>query len=227
MNIWRVGLEKYDQILYMPLTSGLSGAYNTACVLAQEEEFQGKVFVVDHGRIATPLRRTILDALEMIQMGGTAEQIQEMIEDQRDKMSIYIGVESLEYLKKGGRITPAAAAVGTILHIKPILKVDTGLIDSFKKTRGMKKARKEMLEVLEHDMKTVFKEYYENGQIHLLMASSADEETTQSWLEEIQEYFPGVEVMGDHLSLGISCHTGPGTLGVGISCVPDFKKYIR
>lgn len=227
MNIWREGLEKYDQILYMPLTSGLSGAYNTACVLAQEEEFQGKIFVVDHGRIATPLRRTILDALEMIRMGGTAEQIQEMIEDQRDKMSIYIGVESLEYLKKGGRITPAAAAVGTILHIKPILKVDTGLIDSFKKTRGMKKARKEMLEVLEHDMKTVFKEYYENGQIHLLMASSADEETTQSWLEEIQEYFPGVEVMGDHLSLGISCHTGPGTLGVGISCVPDFKKYIR
>lgn len=227
MNIWRKGLKEYDQILYMPLTSGLSGAYNTACVLAQEDEFYGKVFVVDHGRIATPLRRTILDALEMIRAGGTAEQIQEMIENQRDKMSIYIGVESLEYLKKGGRITPAAAAFGTILHIKPILKVDTGLIDSFKKTRGMKKARKEMLAAIEHDMKTVFREYYENGQIHLLMASSADEETTQSWLEEIQEYFPDMEVMGDHLSLGISCHTGPGTLGVGISCVPDFEKYIR
>lgn len=226
MSIWRRGLEKYDQILYMPLTSGLSGAYNTACMLAREGEFKEKVYVVDHGRIATPLRRTIMDALEMIQAGGTAEQIRAMIEDQRDRMSIYIGVESLEYLKKGGRITPAAAAVGTILHIKPILKVDTGLIDSFKKTRGMKKARKEMLQALEHDMKTTFKENYESGTIHLLMASSADKETTTSWLKEIQEYFPGMEVMGDHLSMGISCHTGPGTLGVGISCAPEFEKYM-
>lgn len=221
MNIWREALQRFDQILYMPLTSGLSGAYNTACVLANEDEFAGKVLVVDHGRIATPLRRTIVDALEMIEDGLSGEQIKEIVEKQRDKMSIYIAVETLEYLKRGGRITGAAAAIGTVLHIKPILRVTTGLIDSFKKTRGMKKARKEMLEAIANDMQTVFREEYEKGQIHLLMASSADEATTQGWLEEIQAYFPDMEVMSDNLSMGISCHTGPGGLGVGISCVPQ------
>lgn len=227
MNIWREGLKKYDQILYMPLTSGLSGAYNTACILSGEEEFDGKVYVVDHGRIATPLKRTILDAVEMIHAGGSAEQVKEMVEDQRNQMSIYIGVPSLEYLKKGGRVTPAAAAVGSILHINPILKVDTGLIDSFKKTRGMKKARREMLAAIEYDMKNTFRTAYEKGQIHLLMASSADEVTTKEWLEEIQSHFPEMKVMGDDLSMGISCHTGPGTLGVGISIAPDYKKYME
>lgn len=221
MNIWREALQRFDQILYMPLTSGLSGAYNTACVLASEDEFAGKVLVVDHGRISTPLRRTIMDALEMIGDGLSGEQIKEIVEKQRDKMSIYIAVETLEYLKRGGRITGAAAAIGTVLHIKPILRVTTGLIDSFKKTRGMKKARKEMLEAIANDMQTVFHEEYEKGQIHLLMASSADETTTQGWLEEIQAYFPDMEVMSDNLSMGISCHTGPGGLGVGISCVPQ------
>lgn len=221
MNIWREALQQFDQILYMPLTSGLSGAYNTACVLAREDEFSGKVLVVDHGRISTPLRRTIMDALEMIEDGLSGEQIKKIVEKQRDKMSIYIAVETLEYLKRGGRITGTAAAIGTVLHIKPILRVTTGLIDSFKKTRGMKKARKEMLEAIANDMQTVFREEYENGQIHLLMASSADEATTQGWLEEIQAYFPDMEVMSDNLSMGISCHTGPGGLGVGISCVPQ------
>lgn len=220
MNIWREALKKFDQILYMPLTSGLSGAYNTARMLAENEEFEGKVFVVDHGRISTPLRRTIMDTLELIEEGHSAERMKEIIEDQRDKMAIYIAVESLEYLKKGGRVTAATAAIGTVLHIKPILKLDTGLLEAFKKTRGMKKARRDMLEAIKHDLETTFREYYENGQIHLLMASSADEETTQGWLEEIQEFFPGMEVLSDNLSLGISCHTGPGALGVGISCVP-------
>lgn len=220
MNIWREALKKFDQILYMPLTSGLSGAYNTARMLAEDEEFEGKVFVVDHGRISTPLRRTIMDTLELIEEGHSAERMKEIIEDQRDKMAIYIAVESLEYLKKGGRVTAATAAIGTVLHIKPILKLDTGLLEAFKKTRGMKKARRDMLEAIKHDLETTFREYYENGQIHLLMASSADEETTQGWLEEIQEFFPGMEVLSDNLSLGISCHTGPGALGVGISCVP-------
>lgn len=220
MNIWREALKKFDQILYMPLTSGLSGAYNTARMLAEDEEFEGKVFVVDHGRISTPLRRTIMDTLELIEEGHSAERMKEIIEDQRDKMAIYIAVESLEYLKKGGRVTVATAAIGTVLHIKPILKLDTGLLEAFKKTRGMKKARRDMLEAIKHDLETTFREYYENGQIHLLMASSADEETTQGWLGEIQEFFPGMEVLSDNLSLGISCHTGPGALGVGISCVP-------
>lgn len=221
IKIWKDALTKFDQILYMPLSSGLSGSCNTARMLAQEKSFEGRVFVVDHGRIATPLRRTILDALELIQAGYSAERIKEILEEQREKMAIYVAVETLEYLKKGGRITAATAAIGTVLNIKPILKLDTGLLESFKKTRGMKKAKKDMLKAMKHEFETTFRDYYEKGEIHLLAASSADEETTQEWIEEIEAYFPGMKVLCDNLTLGVCCHTGPGALGIGCSCVPE------
>lgn len=220
LNIWRKGLNRFEQIIYMPLSSGLSGACNTARMLADEGEFKGKVFVVDHGRIATPLRRTIMDGLELIEAGLPAERIKEILEAQRDRMAIYIAVETLEYLKKGGRITAATAAIGTVLSIKPILKVHTGLLETYKKSRGMKKARKEMLEAIRQDLETTFREEYEKGEIHLMIASSADEVTTLGWIEEIQAFFPGMEILGDDLPLGICGHTGPGALGIGISCVP-------
>lgn len=220
MNIWRESLQKFDEILYMPLSSGLSGSCNTAKMLAEEDEFAGKVFVVDNGRISTPMHRSILDALELIEEGYSAAQIQEILEAARDKMSIYIAVETLEFLKKGGRITPATAAIGTLLNIKPILKLDVGVLETYKKTRGMKKARKDMLEAMQHDFQTTFREYYDKNEVYLLAASSADEATTQEWIEEIQAFFPDMEVLCDRLSLGISCHTGEGALGIGCSCRP-------
>lgn len=224
VEIWRESLQEFEKILYMPLSSGLSGSCNTAKMLAQEEEFVGKVFVVDNGRISTPMHRSILDSLELIEEGYSAEKIWEMLEASRDKMSIYIAVETLEYLKKGGRITPATAALGTILNIKPILKLDVGVLDNYKKCRGMKKARREMLEAMKQDFQTRFREYYDKGEIYLMAASSADEETTRGWIEEIQEFFPGMEVLCDDLSMGISCHTGEGALGIGCSCKPDRKR---
>ncbi len=220
MEIWREGLLQFEQILYMPLSSGLSGACNTAKMLAAEEEFAGKVFVVDNGRISTPMHRSILDALELIAEGYSAEKIKNILEAAKDKMSIYIAVETLDFLKQGGRITPATAAIATVLNIKPILKFDVGVLETYKKSRGMKKARREMLEAMKRDFETTFREYYDKNEIYLLAASSADAQTTKEWLNEIHAFFPNMEVLCDDLSLGISCHTGEGALGIGCSCKP-------
>ncbi len=220
MECWRKGLKDYEQLLYMPLSSGLSGSCNTAKMLAREDEFKGKVFVVDNGRIATPLRRSIMDALELIEEGYDAESIQKILEASKNDMAIYIAVETLEYLKRGGRVTPATAALGTVLNIKPILQLDVGVLDSYAKCRGMKKARKLMIEAMQKEFDTTFKEAIEKGELYLLAASSADEETTKGWIAEIKEHFPNMEVMCDNLSLGISCHTGEGALGIGCSCKP-------
>lgn len=220
MEIWRESLQQFEQILYMPLSSGLSGACNTAKMLAEDEEFAGKVFVVDIGRISTPMHRSILDALELIEEGYSTENIKEILEAAKDKMSIYIAVETLEFLKKGGRITPATAAIATVLNIKPILKLDVGVLETYKKSRGMKKARREMLEAMKQDFETTFREYYDKKEIYLMAASSADEQTTKEWLDEIRAFFPDMEVLCDDLSLGISCHTGEGALGIGCSCKP-------
>lgn len=220
MKIWREGLEEYEQILYIPLSSGLSGSCDTARMLAGEEEFEGKVFVVDNGRVSTPLHRSILDALELIKEGFLAEQIRDILEAARDKMVIYIAVETLEFLKKGGRITASTAALGTLLNIKPVLKFDVGILETHKKCRGMKKARKEMLEAMKNDLQTTFKEYYDKNEVYLLAASSADKQTTQEWVQEIKDYFPGMDVLCDDLSMGLSCHIGENGLGIGCSCRP-------
>lgn len=220
MEAWREALSEYEKVLYMPLSSGLSGSCNTARMLAMEEEFEGKVFVVDNGRIATPMHRSILDALELIDEGFSAQEVQAILEEAGSKMSIYIAVETLEHLKKGGRITPATAAIGTVLNIKPILKLNTGVLETYQKSRGMKKARQEMLAAMKYDFDVTFKEYADNNEIYLMAASSADEVTTQEWVDEIKAYFPGMEVLCDDLSLGISCHTGEGALGIGCSCRP-------
>ena len=220
MEFWREGLKEYEKILYIPMSSGLSGSCNTAKMLAEESEFEGKIYVVDNGRVSTPLHRSILDALELIEEGHGAEEIKEILEEARDKMVIYLGVETLEYLKKGGRITPATAAIGTLLNIKPVLKFDVGSLETYRKCRGMKKARREMLEAMKRDFETTFRDYYQNGEVYLLAASSADAATTQGWIEEIQEFFPGMEIQCDVLSLGLSCHAGEGALGIGCSCRP-------
>ncbi len=220
MKLWNEVLKEYESILYMPISSSLSGSCDTAKMLAAEPEFSGKVFVVDHGRVATPLRRTILDVMELVNEGYDAAEIREIIEGERDKVSIYIAVETLEYLKKGGRISPATAAIGTLLNIKPVLQLDVGVLESFCKCRGMKKARKDMLAAIKKDMETKYGEYYNKGEVYLLAASSAEEAVTKEWVEEIRAYFPGMDVLCDDLSLGICCHTGKGALGVGCSCKP-------
>lgn len=224
MELWREALREYEKLLYIPMSSGLSGSCNTAKMLAEEDEFAGRVFVIDNGRVSTPLYRSILDAMELVEEGYSAEEVKELLEEAKAEMVIYLGVETLEYLKKGGRITPATAALGTLLNIKPVLKFDVGVLETYRKCRGMKKARREMLEAVKNDFETTFNKQYENGEVYLLAASSADEETTKEWIEEIQEFFPGMEILSDKLSLGLSCHTGEGALGIGCSCRPIRKN---
>lgn len=220
MEFWRECLKSCDELVYLPMSSGLSGSCGTAMMLAQDEEFEGKVFVVDNGRISTPLVRAVMDAQEMVAEGLAAEKIKEVLEAEKEKMSIYIAVETLEFLQKGGRISAATAAVGTVLNIKPILKLGVGLLETYKKSRGMKKAKKEMLEAIQEDLDVTFKEYHDRGEAYLLVATGADEETTNAWIEEVKAAFPGMDVLASNLSLGICCHTGEGALGVGISCRP-------
>ena len=224
MEIWDKALEEYEEILYMPLSSGLSGACGVAAAMAMDEPYEGRVFVVDNGRTSTPLHRSVLDALELIEQGYSAAQIKQILEDNKDRMIIYIGVETLEYLKKGGRVTPAAAMIGNVLNIKPILKLSTGKLDSFKKCRGFAKARKIMIDAIREDLETRFKEEYDRGEVYMMAATSASEEETKQWVQEIEEAFPGMAVMCDNLSLGVCCHTGPGALGIGISCKPLVEK---
>ena len=223
VKLWRDGLKEYESLIYIPMSSGLSGSCHTARMLAAEEEFEGKVFVVDNGRIATPLHRSILDAMELMEEGYSAAEIKDILENDKENMTIYIAVETLEFLKKGGRITATTAAVGALLNIKPVLRLGVGVLDTYKKCRGMRKAKNEMLATMKQEMETTYKESIEKGEFYLMAASSADEETTREWVEEIKAHFPGFEVMCDNLSMGISCHTGDGALGIGCSCKPKRK----
>lgn len=222
-DAWDRALKECEKILYMPLSSGLSGSYETAAALARDEEYEGRVLVVDHGQIATPLHQMILDTLALIEKGYSAESIKAILERGKDRMMIYIGVETLEYLKRGGRVTPAAAAIGSVLNIKPVLKLETGKLDSYKKCRGFSKAKKTMIEAMKNELEMRFADAVKDGQVHILAASSASEEETAAWVAEIEAAFPGMKVFCDPLSLGVSCHTGTGALGIGCSVAPDYK----
>ena len=220
LALWDELLTRYETLLYMPISSGLSGSCQTAMGLAEEEPYAGRVFVVDNGRIATPLHRSILDALELIDQGCTAAQCKEALEAGRDDVTIYIAVQTLEYLKKGGRISATTAAVGTLLNIKPILTLATGKLESYKKARGMVKAREIMLESIRSDLAIRFADAQARGDVHLLAAGSASPEETAKWIAQIEAAFPGMPVLYDDLSMGVSCHTGEGALGVGLSVRP-------
>ena len=226
MGLWDQALEEYEQVLYMPLSSGLSGSFATAMAMAQDEKYAGRVFVVDHGQVASPLHQLILDTIELIKNGYTAEQIKKLLESGKERMMIYIGVQTLEYLKKGGRITPAAAALGAVFNIKPVLRLQTGKLDSFKKCHGFLKARKTMIEAMQREVYERFADAAEAGKIHILAASSASPEESAEWVKEIEEAFPGMSVLSDPLSLGVSCHVGPGALGIGCAVVPDYKAEV-
>lgn len=220
-DVWDKLLKEYETIIYIPISSGLSGGCATAMLLAQEEPYKGKVFVVDNGRASTPQQCTIIDALELIKEGYSAAEIKEMLEKVKADLVIYVGLDTLENLKQGGRISATSAVLGTILNIKPIVKFDIGTLDVYKKCRGFAKAKKEMIAALKNDIETRFKEKYEKDEIYILAASSAEAEETEKWIKEIEEAFPGKKVLSGNLPMSLSCHIGYGGLGIGCSCKPD------
>lgn len=219
-GIWNRALAEFEEIVYIPISSGLSGSCMAAMALTSGKSYQGKVFVVDNGRVSTPMRRSVMDALELVEEGYGAAQIKQMLEAAKARMQIYVAVDTLEYLRKGGRISRTTAAIGTMMNIKPVLKLDIGALDTYKKCRGFNLAKKAMIEAMQHDLETVYAEELAKGEVYLLAASSASREVTAAWVKEIEAAFPGMEVLCDNLALGICCHVGPNGLGIGCSCRP-------
>ena len=208
-------LRTHEEVLHIPMSSGLSSSCETAMSLAMEEEYAGRVHVVNNQRISVTQRQSVLDAMQLAAIGKNAAEIKEILEENRLAASIYITVDTLKYLKKGGRITPAAAAIGTVLNLKPVLQIQGEKLDAFAKVRGWKQAKKTMLDAMEKDMLHRF----QNQKIHLEAAYTCSEEEAIKWKEEIEDRFPACEVYMARLSLSVACHIGPGAMAIACSKV--------
>ena len=222
MDFWNSILKEHTEILHIPMSSGLSASCATAQGLAQD--YEGKVYVVDNQRVSITMKQSVLDALALVKTGKTAAEIKEILEKEALESSIYLVVDTLKYLKKGGRITPAAALLGSALNLKPILQIQGDKLDAYKKVRGMKPAKKNMLEAIRHDLDTRFAEYVKKGELKLQVAYADDREAAEQWTEEVRTAFPELEVSCmDPLALSIVCHTGPGILAIAASHCLDTK----
>lgn len=214
MDMWKKILKEYDAIVYIPMTSALSGSCQSAIMFANE--FDGKVQVVDNRRISATQIGAIEHALKLVKEGKEANEIKEILEAEALDASIYITVDTLKYLKKGGRITPAAAAVGSMLHIKPILMIQGEKLDACSKARGMKAAFRTMVKHLHEDIETRFAQYDKDGELAIAMANTyMEKEEVEEWKTKLQEEFPGYPLIYAPLTLSIGCHIGPGGLGIG------------
>ncbi len=210
MDKWEELLKDHDQIVYIPMSSGLSGSYQSARMLA--EDFDGKVCVVNNQRISVTQRQATLDAVSLVQSGMNAEEIMNYLEDNKFNSSIYIMLDTLFYLKKGGRITPAAAAIGTMLKLKPVLQIQGEKLDAFAKARTTSQGKTIMINAIRNDIISRFGGLTEDKHIWLQIAHTNNEEAAISYRDEISELFPGYDIMIAPLPLSIACHIGPGSL---------------
>lgn len=219
MNLWDEVLKEYDQLVHIPMSSGLSGSCQTARMLAQD--YDGKVEVVDNQRISITQIESVIDAVNLVKRGMDAAQIREILEREKMEASIYLTVDTLKYLKKGGRITPAAAALGTLLRIKPVLTIQGEKLDAFAKARTFKQAKTMMLNALSKDLETRFHDP-EAKNMRLAIAHSKSLEAALEVKKEMEEMFPHTkEVAIGDLSLSVSCHVGPGVVGIG--CIKNVE----
>ena len=217
MALWDEVLEEYDEIVHIPMSSGLSGSCQTAMMLA--EDYDGKVEVVNNQRISVTQRQSALDAKELAAKGMCAAEIKEKLEDVKFDSSIYITLDTLKYLKKGGRITPAAAALGTLLRLKPVLTVQGEKLDAFAKARTMKQAKSIMVAAITKDLEERFGDRTGKN-VHLEVAHTDNQEEADEFAKELRELFPATgEIVIAPLSLSVSCHIGPGSLAVACSKV--------
>lgn len=210
MELWEKVLKEYDEIVCIPMSSGLSTTCFTAISIANE--YKGRVQVVDNQRISVTQAQSVYDAMKLRDEGMSAAQIREILEREKMQASIYITVDTLKYLKKGGRITPAAAAIGTVLNLKPVLQIQGEKLDAFAKARGWKSAKKIMLNAIEKDLDTRFAGVKDD--MVLGMAYTCRREAAQEWKQEIMERFPGYDIIEGPLSLSVACHIGPGSMAV-------------
>ena len=211
LNMWNRVLKAYERIIYIPMSSGLSGSCDTAYMLSAG--YDGKVLVVDNQRISLSQRQSVLDAVELREKGYTAEEIYQILMDTKLESSIYICVDTLKYLKKGGRITPAAAALGTLLKIKPVLQIQGEKLDAFAKVRTVKQAKQVMTQAAIRDTEERYQDP-EHTKVRVSVAHTQNLKEAVLFAEELKAIFPGQEIYIDHLSLSVSCHIGPGSLAV-------------
>lgn len=211
-DLWDQLLKEYDEIVHIAMSSGLSSSCATAEMLA--EDYHGKVQVVNNQRISVTQKRSVLDALELREEGKTAAQIKEVLEKEKFESGIYIMVDTLKHLKKGGRVTPAAAAVGTVLGIKPVLQIHGEKLDAYAKTRGVKTAKKKMIAAVRKELEERFPDGDYGKHAYLEAAYTGNREEAEKWAAELQEAFPGMEFDMDPLSLSVACHIGYGALAV-------------
>ena len=212
IDLWDKLLKEYEEIVHIPMSSGLSSTCETALSLAQD--YDGKVQVVDNKRISVTLVESVMDAMRLRDAGKSAAEIKEILEHEWAEATIYITVDTLKYLKKGGRVTPAAAALGTVLNLKPVLTIQGDKLDAFAKVRGFKAARKTMIAAIEKDIT----ERFAGKEMLLQAAYTCSDEEAEGWKRELKEKFPQFEdIYMDKLSLSVSCHIGPGAIAV--ACV--------
>ena len=210
MELWEEVLREYDEIVCIPMSSGLSSTCSTATAIAAE--YKGRVEVVDNQRISVTQEQSVYDAMKLRDEGKSAAEIKEVLEREKLQASIYITVDTLKYLKKGGRVTPAAAAIGTVLNLKPVLQIQGEKLDAFAKVRGWKAAKKTMLNAIEKDLNERFADV--KDEMVLGVAYTCTKEEAQVWKQEVMERFPGYEIVEGPLSLSVACHIGPGAMAV-------------
>ncbi|MGN0343082.1 MAG: DegV family protein [Roseburia sp.] len=213
---WDGLLKDYDEIVYIPMSSGLSSSCESAMAIAQQEEYEGKVFVVNNQRISVTQKQSVFDAKKLVAQGKTASEIKDILEEQKFESSIYIMVDTLYYLKKGGRVTPAAAALGTLLKLKPVLQIQGEKLDAFAKARTVKQAKSIMLEAVTKDLRERFHDPNAD-EMQLCIAYTKDLAAAEQFKQEILERFPGKDIMLDPLSLNVACHIGPGALALAVA----------
>lgn len=213
-DLWDKTLKEYDEIVYIPMSSGLSSSCATAMMLAND--YGGKVQVIDNQRISVTQRQSVLDAKALAFRGKSAAEIRYLLLAEKFESSIYIMVDTLTYLKRGGRITPAAAALGTMLKLKPVLQIQGERLDAYAKARNVKKAKEIMIEAMQHDFKERFKDP-KGENIHLEIAYTKDASAAEVWKNEVLKAFGDREIVVNPLSLSVSCHIGPGALALACS----------
>lgn len=216
MDKWNELLEWNDEVVYIPLSSGLSASCQTAISLAEEEPFEGRVFVVNNHRISVTMKLSVYEAKRLADEGKDSAYIREYLERSAGDSSIYLMVDTLEYLKKGGRVTPAAAAIGSLLKIKPILSLMGEKLDSFAKARTIKQAREIMFEAIMTDLKNKLNDPEAKESV-ISLAYTRDIEPAEEFRKELLEHFPSKRMIIDPLSLVVACHTGPGAIGLTVT----------
>ena len=217
-EFWTELLKDYEELIHIPMSSGLSESCSSAKRLATE--FNGKVTVVDNRRISVSLKRSVLDAVFLRDEGKTATEIKKYLEETASDSSIYIAVDTMKYLKKGGRVTSAAATIGTILKIKPVLAIKGEKLDKFALPRNTVKAKETMKNAIKNDLDTQFAKFVERGEMEIYVAHTNDEEGAKAFVEELQKFFPNVLVKEyAPLPLSVACHIGPNALAVACARV--------